>query len=461
MGRKRKVAILVSAAALLAALIAALIFRPSEAVATLQSSGGASHVGVASCSGSTCHGRSEATGKIVRQDELLIWQNEASPSGAHSRAWQVLTDPRSKAIARRLGIAEASSEPMCLGCHATPAPISARGGRFRLSDGVGCEGCHGAAGAWLASHYAVGASHAGNVARGMVPLEKPRARAEKCLDCHFGSEKQGQFVTHRIMAAGHPRISFELDLFSTLQQHHNEDGDYVARKGRPNPVQTWAVGQAMALDRSLALFQNPARGTEGVFPEFYFFDCHTCHRRISDSPAFEPTSVDNPMRPIPEGMPAYNDENMIMLAAAARAVSPQLADRFDRDSRAFHQALAKDRGSATAAAARLRESVRELTEAFSRGAMGRAQVFEIIDTITSNAIAPRFTNYAGSVQAVMATDTLLSALVNSGQVTTQAAESIRADINGAYRAVRDPNAYQPREFRTSLGRAASAIKRLK
>ena len=217
----------------------------------------------------------------------------------------------------------------------------------------------------------------------------------------------------------------------------------------------------MALERSLSLFANPARGTEGVFPEFYFFDCHTCHRRISDNPNFEPTAVDNPMRPIPEGMPAYNDENMIMLAAAARAVSPELSARFERDSRAFHQALARDRASAVAAAGRLRETARALVDAFSRGTMGRGQVFAIIDTITSNAIAPRFTDYAGSVQAVMATDTLLSALVSGGHVTPDAAGAIRGDINLAYRAVRDPNAYQPREFRASLGRAAAAIQKLR
>ena len=167
------------------------------------------------------------------------------------------------------------------------------------------------------------------------------------------------------------------------------------------------------------------------------------------------------MRPIPEGMPAYNDENMIMLAAAARAVSPQLADRFDRDSRAFHQALAKDRASAVAAAARLRESARALIAAFTGSALGRNQVFQIIDTITSNAIAPRFTDYAGSVQAVMATDTLLSSLVSSGHIRPEAVSGIRGDINSAYQAVRDPNAYNPRDFRASLGRAATAIRRLR
>jgi hypothetical protein len=460
MGRSRNLALIACGVGVLLALIVVLVFRPAGATAQA-TSGGGTHVGVATCSGSTCHGRSEGNGKIVRQDELMIWQDESTPAGAHSRAWRVLQNPRSQAIARRLGIGEATSAPMCLGCHATPAPAGQRGGRFQLSDGVGCEGCHGPASGWLASHYAVGASHAQNVARGLVPLENPRARAGQCLDCHFGSAEQGQFVNHRIMAAGHPRIAFELDLFSTLQQHHNEDGDYAQRKGRSNGVQLWAVGQAMALERSLSLFANPARGTEGVFPEFYFFDCHTCHRRISDNPNFQPSALDNPSRPIPEGMPAYNDENMIMLAAAARVAAPSLAGRFERDSRAFHQAMAKDRGSAVAAANRLRETSRALGDAFSNANMGRAQTFAIIDAITGTATQERYTDYAGSVQAVMATDTLLSALVNTGEINKGAADAIRSDINIAYRAVRDPNEYQPREFRASLGRAASAIRRLK
>ena len=87
-------------------------------------------------------------------------------------------------------------------------------------------------------------------------------------------------------------------------------------------MRLWAVGQAMALSRSLALFQNPARGSEGIFPEFTFYDCHSCHRRIYDQAKPVKTSLDNPGRTnIPEGMPPYNDENLIMLSAAARVAA--------------------------------------------------------------------------------------------------------------------------------------------
>lgn len=427
---------------------------------TSSSSSGGVHVGVASCSGSTCHGRQEADGKIVRQDELMRWQEPSSPGGAHSRAFAVLGNARSQAIANRLGLGSATSAPMCLGCHSDTAP-GGRGPRFQQSDGVGCEGCHGGASNWLSSHYAVGANHAANVAAGMYPLDNPRARAAKCLDCHFGSDRPNQFVNHRIMAAGHPRVSFELDLFTTLQQHHDEDADYARRKGRTSNVKMWAVGQAVALERALSLYSNASIGQEGVFPEFYFFDCHTCHRRISDDADFRATALPNPGRPIPSGMPAFNDENMIMLVAAARAAAPGLSGRLDADSRAFHAALARDRGSAIKAAAKLRGTANQLGSAFAAASFGRAETFAIIDAVTTGAIAARYTDYEGSVQAVMATDTLLSAMVNAGQVSAGQASAIRGDINRAYQAVRDPNAYRPLDFRAALSRAAGSIRALR
>ncbi|MGZ8336623.1 MAG: multiheme c-type cytochrome [Allosphingosinicella sp.] len=459
LGGRRKLVFGIGALALAAFCALLLVWRPVGAQQTAPTSGGATFVGVASCGGTTCHGRSEADGPLIRQDEIMLWQDPSSAAGAHSRAHAVLRDPRSQEIARRLGIGEASQAPMCLGCHATPP--GPRGARFQVSDGVGCESCHGPASGWLSSHYAVGGTHANNVSRGLVALEDPQTRAGICLDCHFGSADEGQFVTHRIMAAGHPRISFELDLFTTLQQHHQEDDDYHRRKGRIDSVKMWAIGQAMALERSLSLFASSRRGTEGVFPEFYFFDCHSCHREISDDQNFRPTAVANPGRAIPVGMPPYNDENMIMLAAAARVVAPQLAQRFERDSRAFHQALARDRNSAVQASSNLRETARALAAGFAAAEMGRTQTFAIIDSITSQAISPRFTDYAGSVQAVMATDTLLSALVDEGHVPERSANTIRSDINSAYRAVRDPNAYSPGDFRAGLGRAAAAIRRLR
>ena len=78
---------------LLALVVAAIVFAPP---ARSQGDGAARYVGVASCAGSTCHGRMEGDGTVVRQDELMKWQEPSSAGGAHSRAWAVLGNSRSQ-----------------------------------------------------------------------------------------------------------------------------------------------------------------------------------------------------------------------------------------------------------------------------------------------------------------------------------------------------------------------------
>lgn len=437
-----------------AMLLAVLLFGLPGSGADAAPGPARAFVGVASCAGSTCHGRMEGDGKVVRQDELARWQEPSMPGGAHSRAFAVLAGTRGRQIAATLGLGDPTAAPACLGCHSTPAAET--GARFLREDGVGCEACHGAAGGWIASHYAVGANHAGNVAAGMIPLDRPQARAAVCLDCHFGSHRPGQFVDHRIMAAGHPRISFELDLFSSMQAHHDEDADYARRKGRTDSLKFWAVGQAMAVERALTLYAG-VKGSEGSFPEFYFFDCQSCHRRIYDQAERTKTWEANPGRPIPAGMPPFNDENMIMLSAAARVMAPGAAARFDADSKAFHAAIASDRRAAIGAAGRLAQSAAALASGFAGARTSGDMAFAIVSEIAGGAISPRFTDYEGSVQAVMAIDTLLSSMVKSGRVTIGAAAGIRADVNRAYAAVKEPNSYQPAAFRSALGSAARSI----
>ena len=417
------------------------------------------HEGVASCAGSTCHSRQVESGVNVRQNEMITWQDPSSIAGAHSRAYRVVYDGRGQAITRKMGLNPDGVARNCLGCHSDPAP-GGRGARFQASDGVGCEGCHGGSGAWLASHRTVTGTHADNISRGMRALENPKVRAGVCLDCHFGSNKPGQFVSHEIMAAGHPRVAFELDLFSSLQQHWDVDADYVKRKTYAGGVKTWAVGQAMALERALTLYGTSGRG-QGVFPELYFFDCHACHRQISDDPKARPQWQANPGRPIPGGTPPFNDENMIMLSAAAKVVAPALGARLEADSRAFHAALVRDKAESVRAAAKLAGTARAMSDAFAARNFSRNETLAIVDTILQGEIARRYTDYSGSAQAVMAADTLLNAMANAGQVDRGAVSRIRPNLDRAYAQVRDPNSYRPDAFRASLTQVAQAARALR
>jgi hypothetical protein len=440
-------------------IVAALLLVGGGLHSSLQAAG--LYQGVASCAGSTCHGRNEGDGKVVRQDELMHWQEPSSKGGAHSRAYAALGSPRGQKIAAALGLGSATSASACLGCHATNASPAERGGRFQLGDGVGCESCHGAASNWISTHYAVPATHVSNIAQGMIPLENAKARASVCLDCHFGSAKPGQFVTHGMMAAGHPRVAFELDLFSDLQRHWDDDADYRQRKGRGDSVRLWAVGQAEAVQRSLTLFAQPQIASEGLFPQFYFFDCHSCHRGIDDQPNRPRKFEVNPGRPMPFGLPPYNDENIIMLSAVAQVLAPGQTGAFDAASRNFHAAMGQGRPQAVAAAAKLRAAAAALSNALAARAGSPDSAFTVVSAIAGRTVSPRFTDYSGSAQAVMAVDTLLNALVRDGRVTVGAAAGIRANVNRAYAAVATPASYNPPAFRAALGEAARAIEALR
>ena len=446
---------MVAAALAAASLIAPAPLRAEGGSAALMTEHSArAHLGVSTCAGSTCHGHSVPDGNPVRQDELLKWQEESSPTGAHSRAYRAIVEPRGQAIIRRMGLDSAGIRNECLGCHASS-------GTQKVSEGVDCESCHGGAGGWISTHYTVGKTYRRDLSQGMTDLVNPKTRAHVCLDCHFSGDGPGQFVKHRIMAAGHPRVSFELDLFSTLQQHWNEDADYAQRKGKTNAMRMWAVGQAEAVKRSLELFSQPAKANDGVFPEFYFYDCHSCHRRIIDGEQDSVSAVPNPGRPIQTGMPPYNDENMIMLLAAARVAAPDLAAPFDARSKAFHRAMGEGRGAAVSAAQALRQTAEALSDRFAASSFTREQTFKIMDTIAGDAISSRFTDYEGSVQSVMAIDTLLNGLVNQGMVAGGAASGLRVQINQAYAAVRDPNQYHPFAFRRALSGAIGSIRSLR
>src|SRR3546814_13148079 len=90
----------------------------------------------------------EGDGTVVRQDELMRWQEPSTPGGAHSRAWAVLNNNRSQFIARNLGLADPANAQMCLGCHSTAGTARA----VPAEDGFGCDSCQAPAVVLLTPH---------------------------------------------------------------------------------------------------------------------------------------------------------------------------------------------------------------------------------------------------------------------------------------------------------------------
>jgi hypothetical protein len=267
------------------------------------------HLGVVTCANSLCHGSvSPWKDSHVLQTEYVTWSRVDKH---HTRALPVLREERSQRIARNLGLREPAHEAkICLDCHAHNVPPQQHGERFKPGDGVSCEACHGPAEGWIQAHVAPGATHADNVKRGLYPTSDPLALARLCLSCHLGNKDK--FVTHRMMGAGHPRMSFELDTFAQTQPpHFVADADWQRRKGAFDPVRLWAIGQAVAAIETLDLLLDPRRSRDGLFPELVIFDCHACHHPMSDL-RWTPRTHPSP------GRIRLNDSAFLMLRQIAR-----------------------------------------------------------------------------------------------------------------------------------------------
>ena len=346
----------------------------------------------------------------------MLWQD---PATAGRRAQPRLGGAARAARRRRSagGSASATRRPRRCASAATPPRPGRRGARFQTSDGVGCESCHGAASGWLPSHYAVGGTHAANVvARPRPARQSARARRAAASTAISAAPTRASSSPTGSWPPAIPRISFELDLFSTLQQHHNDDGDYRQPQG-PRPIRP---GSGRSARRWRSTARSPcspaARGTEGMFPEFYFFDCHSCHRRISDDPRFRPARArqSGPADPVRHAAVQRREHDHAGRRGAGGGARPRPAlrarqPRLPRRHRPRPRLGRRRRADAAAERAGARRRLRR------GGRWAAARPSRSSTAITGNALRERFTDYAGSVQAVMATDTLLSALVNQGQ----------------------------------------------
>jgi hypothetical protein len=408
---------------------------------------GPQHLGVASCASSTCHGLTgPAPGANVQLNEYVTWVRQ----DRHARAYEVLLSPESQRIARNLGIGEAHKAKLCLDCHADNPPAAERAPGFQVSEGVGCEACHGGAQNWLSSHVQ-GPDRKENLARGMIATDDPRTRAQLCLSCHFGN--QDKFVTHRIMGAGHPRMTFELDTFTQLQPaHFVVDEDYAKRKTVTKGAKLWAIGQAMMAHEHMAALADPARNRDGLFPEFVLFDCHSCHSLMS-SKNWRPRA--NGVR-VP-GRPHVNDSSLVMLQVITRVIDPALGQAIAAKTRALHSTGSDGTAQMAAAAKDLRELTSQLADKFSANAFDGPVLQAMVDGLAQAGLNGAYADYADAEQAAMAMDTLVAAMRTEKSVSEARLQKLTAALDAVYAATARDEVYQPGRFNTALQGMRAAL----
>ncbi len=380
------------------------------------------HLGVATCAGSNCHGASSPQdGSIVLQNEFLTWHRRDK----HAKAYQVLHDEAAQRIARNLGISNAHEAATCLSCHTDFVAPSARGRRFQISDGVGCEACHGGAEKWLGTHVSGKASHADNLALGMYPTSSPRHRAKLCLGCHLGDADHE--MTHRIMGAGHPRLGFELDTFTEIQPaHFIRDEDYQKRKPTPRHALIWATGQTTVARNLLEAVRRGAHRTDGLFPEFIYFNCHSCHRAISG-----PKSANAEVYGSAIGEVRLADASLVMVGALVDVLVPDAARRYHENVTRLHANVQSRGGDVNAVAKEMLDQIALVDGKLDSGIDDHAAT-QLIERILAAGADGAFFDYGRAEQAVMALD----ALRNDG-IQSSIAEQLAPTIEALFQLLQD------------------------
>ena len=247
--------------------------------------------GTASCSARACHGGLEFDESPPSKRSYSTWLLHDK----HRSAARVLESERSREIARRLQIKEPEAEERCLVCHSNPQlAVSARDDSRKVERayGVGCEACHGAASNWLEEHSKPAwkqKSLAEKRAAGMwVSPSSPRQdlveAARVCAGCHVGAPPKAPGgvageVTHELIAAGHPRLTFEFGAYLAWMPKH-----WAEAKDSTFEPRAWAVGQLASAETILDLLAHRAETTPQAWPEFAEYDCFACHHDLHAAP---------------------------------------------------------------------------------------------------------------------------------------------------------------------------------
>jgi len=400
------------------------------------------HTGVASCATSVCHGKAAAAkgpDVHVQLNEYTLW----SKNDRHALAFKRLMEPPALKIGAKLGIENPSASKLCVGCHADTQAENATGStKFRQSDGVGCEACHGGADKWIDIHSQLNATHRENVAHGMYPTEQPLERAKICLSCHIGAKDR--YATHVIMGAGHPRLLFELNSYSEDQPRHYDPASpsYIKRKGQIDGMNLWVAGQIESAERSLSLLDSDLFTPGGIVPELAFYECYSCHHRTDDvrwtreraGPGISPGTL------------RLQRQNLVMLGTLASVIEPASAPPLADAVNSLVKAGQTDPQALRAAARRLLALIKS-HEAWSARKYSKPEVVQVRRALLKLAADDKASDFSVAEQVFMGVVSLCYALGEEDQKKTE--------IAALFAKVRDGSSFNGTQFIDTVRRLQS------
>ncbi|HZS27054.1 MAG TPA: multiheme c-type cytochrome [Candidatus Angelobacter sp.] len=410
--------------------------------AAAQEKSGSKYVGPGSCSASACHGGVQPLASTrVLQNEYSTWVVKDS----HFRAYRSLQSPVSQRMGKILGIGNPAASPKCLACHALAVSPEQKGRDFDVSEGVSCESCHGPASAWLGPHTLKGWSTQKSVALGMYDITEVAHRSEKCLTCHLGTPEKE--VDHKMIAAGHPDLVFELDSYSAIEPPHWKP------PADPNyGVRLWAVGQAIQLREAL---KRLARRTQSPnWPEFSEYDCFSCHHSLTkpESSWRQERGYENRGA----GAPVWNSAHYTILRILAKDIDSTASQQLETELQSVYQVtsnLSSSPKNIGDSAQRASELAASLVTKINQASFDKARASRLLEEISAQADSISNQDTRSAEQAAMALDSLFICYEKQGS----AHPAVRAAIDGLFQELDNPSAYNAPRFSAQMRKVNAAL----
>jgi hypothetical protein len=403
--------------------------------------------GPGGCASSSCHGSIQPR-QITRvsQNEYSIWAGQDK----HARAYQMLSNAVSLRIGKILNIGRPDQSQKCLACHALSVPNDQRAETFELVDGVSCESCHGPASGWLGPHTTKDWPHEKSVQLGMYDTRDLIKRSERCLTCHLGTSEK--LVDHQMIAAGHPDLTFELNLFSSVMPLHWKEPTDNAWRG----VQVWGVGEAVQLQKGLERLSR--RAGSPSWPEYGELDCFACHHSLTKPEDSWRQELGYAGRE--PGVPAWNQSRYVVFRHIAKRMSPDRAALLDADITKLAALLGARNGSPqeiASTATRAAATVAQFAQQLNAKSYDQAFALVVMKSIAQDGDLISAQGQRAAEQAAMSLDSLFAAYMQNNKGANDA--DMREAIKGLFQQVDNPSAYNAPRFAAQMQKVSSALSR--
>jgi hypothetical protein len=407
--------------------------------------------GAGGCAASSCHGSIQPkTVTRIPQSEYSIWAGQDK----HARAYQVLSNPVSIRIGKILKLEHSPNQtPRCLACHALAVPPEQRAETFDVTDGVSCESCHGPASGWLGQHTVKDWPHERSVKElGMIDLRDVAVRTRICLHCHLGTPEK--FVDHELIAAGHPDLTFELNLFSAVMPRHWKDSKDTPWLG----TKEWAVGQGMQLRDGLDRLARRAHSSS--WPEFAEADCFACHHSL--------TKPEESWRLVSEdyygdrraGVPPWNSSRYVVFRYAAKEVDAATAEKLESEIASLAASinqLSGDREKIAASAERASSLAHTMAGELNDRSYDGPFTVRLMRRIAADGRPISEKGQRAAEQAAMALDSLFAVYKQNVSVPNE--RDLRTAIDQLFQLLDNPSAYDAPRFAAQMQKVGALLPR--